>query len=106
MSKLLRFFSLFFIGILTANAQLVEHYENPQRFQIPQFTNHNNMMFLGGFLIPEFYPNLYFSQKFNKSEDHRFVYGVALPLNTNNLRFSPVGRGNIATPAERWRRTL
>lgn len=78
---------------LSVNAQLVEHFENPQRFQFTPFEHD----FRAGYMLG--YNNIYgwawddyrfsndsifFSKKCIRDSSHGLIYGIAVPLQLDN----------------------
>ena len=83
--------SIFIILCLSLGirAQLVEHYENPQRFQIIPFEDHSNMFVHFRNHLGEQYPNLnedHYNRFYNQYNSRRYtndqrhtIYGIAIP---------------------------
>ncbi len=69
-------------AILTANAQLVEHYENPQRFQFEPFEH--NLTSLTFFNEQMTRDTVFLSKKCTRDNSHTLIYGIAIPLALEN----------------------
>ena len=78
--------SILILALTNLNAQIVEHYENPQRFEFSGFNNHNQINAYDnfGFDYTYYHSNLYLSRKYTVGPQ-RFIYGVAIPINTRDL---------------------
>lgn len=99
-------FLLFMFVAFASTAQLVEHYDNPQRFQFPFFSDHTNMRLV--YVAAEYsqytpyYLNAYLSRKYKRTSGSRIVYGIAIPvflidsLNDNVLGYAET----------RWQHTI
>lgn len=63
-----------------ANAQLVEYYENPQRFQFTPF-NHNCIASINWCVsYPNYGDTIFFSKKCTRNSQNDAIYGLAFPI--------------------------
>lgn len=90
--------------LVNAHAQLVEQYENPQRFEFSGFSDHQNMRSYNS-IAPnradgsnDF--NAFFCRKYSLGS-HRLIYGIAIPINTCDLLPAYHYFSNVDAP-ERW----
>jgi hypothetical protein len=106
MKKIIFLFIILFLS-LGVQAQLVEHYENPQRFMIIPFMDHSNMNV--SFSIHPGLANLYnntiFFEIFGRFDSRKYtndqrhtIYGIAIPYLLRQDDFWP----SALSPETRW----
>ena len=84
-------------------AQLVEHYESPQRFMFSGFDNHNGMASViwgGDSFSPNF--NKFLSRRYTQNNSQRVIYGIAIPVDTRDLLYEQPTGG----PLDRWNNNI
>lgn len=120
MKKSVLFFAVLAVAV-GVRAQLVEHYDNPQRFQITEFEDHSSYVpihMIGPhqagsayqtiFDYLDIYRNVYFACKYERKESQRMVYGIAIPIDIHEYDTANVGyyQCTCKMPSERLRKVL
>ena len=104
MKKLL-IFAFFWGFVVVAKAQLVEHYDNPQRFQFFEFDGHDSMYVT--YLSHTFLTSqdddtsTFFSRRYSIGSN-RVIYGVAIPVFIRDHYADNI----IETPFDRWNKLI
>lgn len=120
MKKSVLLFALLAVAV-GVRAQLVVHYDNPQRFQITEFEDHSSydpLHMIGPhqmestyqtiFDYLDIYRNVYLACKYERKESQRMVYGIAIPIDIHEYDTANVGyyHCNCKMPSERLRKVL